>query len=117
MPIPTIESVAKASVKHQESQVNLNSLAVSKLLAKIDRIAIGFASEQDRANFNPKWNDYLAIPQPDEEKVKEIEDAIIPDSETIRIFWQELKAGKIPLNVQSHLSPLFPLWEKIVPRT
>jgi hypothetical protein len=111
LPIPLIESVVKATVKQRENQVNIDNLAVSKLGLLVQSIAIQlYGTDNTKKSFKGDLLPHLAFPP--EVKEEDIPGAIVPPVETIRIFFDLMKQGKIPPVVIANLDMLFPLWEK-----
>jgi hypothetical protein len=103
--------VVKATIKQGEQRINLENLAVSKLGLLMQSIAIQlYGTDSTKKEFKPDLAPHLAFPPEVEEK--DIEGAIVPTLETIRIFFDLKKQHKIPPVVIANLEGLFPLWEK-----
>lgn len=109
-PCTLLEKLVVGIDKDEEMQANKLSITTAKLIDSIQSISHSLYGKEG-SEYKSNIIEYL--PFPDRLKTKEeLENAIVPTKETIAVFLELAKQGRIPTDVLAHLQPLVETWTR-----
>jgi hypothetical protein len=109
-PCNLLESIANGITEDEEQRANQQSITTAKLIDSIHSIAHALYGKEG-SKFESSLIDSLPFPERLRPK-EELEGVITPTKETIEIFLELSRQGRIPGAVFAHLQPLIAIWTK-----
>jgi hypothetical protein len=113
-PCKLLEQVVTKVIEAEEDQANRVSVTTARLIDTVNEIVYALYGKKGANDYEPQLFSLLPFPSRTVQEKKAPEGSIIPDRETIEIFFELVRQNQIPGVVFAHLQPLMDDWRKLI---